>query len=47
MGTAESVVNYTMTKLQYWGTWLTIGVVALVAARYFLVQPIIDAIKGK
>ncbi len=41
--TGEPVVE--MSTFTYWSRWAIAGIVALAAARLFLVQPIIDAIK--
>jgi len=34
-----------MTKTEYILLWLTSGIVFMLAARWFLVQPLIDALK--
>ena len=34
-----------MTTFTYWSRWAIAGIVALAAARLFLVQPILDALK--
>jgi len=33
----------TMTPFQYWARWAIVGAVFLVIARWFLVQPIVEA----
>lgn len=33
-----------MTKFQYWRDWILAGGIALLLARWILVQPILDAI---
>jgi hypothetical protein len=34
-----------MTAVQYWARWAIAGGIALILARFVLVQPIIDAIQ--
>lgn len=40
----EPVVQ--MTALQYWTRWAIAGGIALLAARVFLVQPILEALRA-
>lgn len=34
-----------MTRFEYWRDWMLAGGIALLLARFFLVQPILDALK--
>ena len=33
--------------VRYWAIWVVLGVVAFVAARWYLIEPIVQAIKGR
>jgi hypothetical protein len=34
-----------MTRMEYWVSWIVVGVVGLLAARFVLVQPILEALR--
>ena len=35
-----------MTRTEYWVSWVVVGLVALGAARVFLVNPVLEALRA-